>query len=92
MMQIFAKTIPIDNSIAQFRSTFVYDSILTVPVKEKIYYIPVNEFSSSSVIYNDSVSSKLPFLSFSPTYAVRNYQTAYFTNKRQIVQFWSLCS
>jgi len=54
MMQIFAKIIPIDELIAQSRSNSVHDSILTVPDKEKNYFLPVNQFSSS-VIPNESV-------------------------------------
>jgi len=81
-MQIFAKTIPIDNSIAQFRSKFINDSIITVPVKEKNYSLPVTEFSSTSVIHNESVSLTLPSVPFSPAYVVRNYETVNFSNKR----------
>ena len=87
-MQIFAKTLPIDNSIAQFRSKFINDSIITVPVKEKNCSLPVTEFSSTSVIHNESIFSTLPSLHFSPADVVRNYETANFTNKRQLVRFF----
>ena len=87
-MQIFAKTLPIDNSIAQFCSKFINDSIITVPVKKNIYSFPVTEFSSPSVIHNDSVPSTLSSLPFSPAYVVRSYETAHFTNKRQLVRFF----
>jgi hypothetical protein len=79
-MHIFAKTLSIDNFIDQFRSKFIHDSIITVPVKDKIYSVPVTEFSSSSVINNESVLATLPSLPFSPAYVVRNYETANFTN------------
>jgi hypothetical protein len=88
-MQIFKKTISADNAIDQFRTRFINDSVITVPVKEKIYTLPVQQFLSSSVNHNDpTVSSTLPSLPFSPAYVVRNYQTANFTNKRQLVRFF----
>ena len=48
MMQIFNKTISTDNAIDQFCSKFVNGSVFTVPVKEKIYSIPVQFFFSFS--------------------------------------------
>jgi hypothetical protein len=89
MMQIFNKTISADNAIDQFRNQFINDSVLTIPVQEKIYSLPVQQFLSSSVNHNKStVSSTLPSLPFSPAYVVRNYQTANFADKRQLVRFF----
>jgi hypothetical protein len=85
-MQIFKKTLSADNAIDQFRTQFTNDSVITVPVTDKIYSLPVQQFLSSSVNHNDTtVSSTLPF---SPAYVVRSYETAHFTNKRQLVRFF----
>jgi len=78
-MQIFNNTISTDDA----------DSVITVPFKDKSYSIPITKFTSASVIKHASVSSPLlPTSSFSPAYVVRNYETAHFSTKRQLVRFF----
>ena len=88
-MQILNKIFSNDDAIDRFRSKFVTDSVITVPVKDKIYSAPITKFTSASVIKHASVSSPLlSSLSFSPAYVVRNYETAHFSMKRQRVRFF----
>jgi len=79
-MRIFNKTILTDNAIDNFRSKLVTDSVLTAPVKDKIYSVSITKFTSAFVIMHASVSSTLlPSSSFVPEYVVRNYETAHFS-------------
>ena len=68
-MQIFNKTISTDKDIDHFRPKFVTDSVLTVPVKDKIYSVPFTKFSTVPIINNQSISSTASLSSlFSPAY------------------------
>ena len=88
-MQIFNKNNSIDIDISKFCKQFLTDSILTVPVKDKIYSVPFTKFSTVPIIDNQSISSTVSLSSpFSPAYVVRNYETAHFTNKSQLVRFF----
>jgi hypothetical protein len=88
-LQIFNKIISTDDAIDHLHSKFVTDSVLTVLVKDKIYSVPITKFTPASAIKHASVSSPLlPSLSFSPAYAVRNYETAHFSTKHQLVRFF----
>jgi hypothetical protein len=88
-MQIFNKNNSTDIAISKFRKQFLSDSVLTVPVTDKIYSVPFTNFSTIPIIDNHSTSSTVSLSSpFSTAYVVRNYETAHFNNKRQLVRFF----
>ena len=76
-MQIFNKKI----AISKFHKELLTDSVITVPIKDKIYSVTFTNFSTVPIIDNQSVSATISLSSpFSPAYVVRNYETAHFTN------------
>ena len=89
-MQIFNKNYSTDIATSKFRKQFLTDSLRTVPVKDKIYSVPFTNFSTVPIIDNQSISSTLSLSSpFPPAYVFRNYKSAHFTTKSQLVCFFS---
>jgi len=89
LMQIFNKNNSTDTAVSKFRKKFLTDSVITVSVKDKIYSVPFTTFLTVPIFDNQSFFSTVSLSSpFSPAYIVRNYETAHFTNKSQLVRFF----
>ena len=89
-MQIFDKSVFLDTAIAKLHKQYVTDQVITAPVKDKIYTVPLQRFSSVPIRNTNSMTSSLPSSSISSAsvYVIGNYKKAHFTSRGQLICFF----